>query len=78
MATVQTAAKAKAMAQVGVVQMVVAGVPSHYPLTTSHEPTLFGKTTGIQSALHARTVEEQTVGHTVHNLHLIICAVAEK
>ena len=53
MATVQTAAKAKAMAQVGVVQMVVAGVPSHYPLTTSHEPTLFGKTTGIQAALHA-------------------------
>ena len=33
-----------------------AGVPSHYPLTTSqyylntsHEPTLFGKTKGIQA-----------------------------
>lgn len=49
MATVQTAAKAMAMAQVGVVQMVVAGVPSHYRFTTSHEPTLFGKTTGIQA-----------------------------
>jgi hypothetical protein len=36
MATVSAAkAKAMAMAQVGVVQMVVAGVPSHYPLTAS-------------------------------------------
>jgi hypothetical protein len=57
MATVSAAkAMAMAMAQVGVVQMVVAGVPSWCLLTTlslllntSHEPTLFGKTKGIQA-----------------------------
>ncbi len=55
MATVSAAkAKAMAMAQVGVVQMVVAGVPSHYTLShyfsiLAHEPTLFGKTKGIQA-----------------------------
>jgi hypothetical protein len=37
---------------------VVAGVPSHYPLTTSHEPTLFGKTKVIQATAR---LEEQSV-----------------
>ena len=76
MATVQTAAKAKAMAQVGVVQSADGGrgcafsLPSHY---FSRADVVREDNRNTSRTARYRTVEEQSVGLCT----IIICAVAK-